>query len=85
MGQYHYHALPNCITKAIDKTDGPSHILGVAFDGFPIYGDRAMDNVQVSNGKTFRFEDLLNGGDRDFNDLALTFNSWSGTKSALTV
>jgi YHYH protein len=48
MGQYHYHALPPCITQVVDKVDGPSHIIGVAFDGFPIYGDRAMDGSKLT-------------------------------------
>jgi hypothetical protein len=48
MGQYHYHALPPCITQVVDKADGPSHIIGVAFDGFPIYGDRAMDGSKLT-------------------------------------
>jgi hypothetical protein len=46
--------------------------------------NRTFDHVQVSNGRTFGFEDLPNGGDRDFNDISLTFNSWTGTKAALT-
>jgi hypothetical protein len=46
--------------------------------------NRTFDHVQVSNGSTFGFEDLPNGGDRDFNDISLTFNSWTGTKAALT-
>ena len=46
MGQYHYHGLPRCITTLVDGTSGPSHIIGVAFDGFPIYGNRDI------NGKT---------------------------------
>jgi hypothetical protein len=48
MGQYHYHALPTCITKVVDKTDGPSHLIGVAFDGFPIYGDRAINGSKIT-------------------------------------
>jgi hypothetical protein len=48
MGQYHYHALPPCITQVVDEADGPSHIIGVAFDGFPIYGDRAMDGSKLT-------------------------------------
>jgi hypothetical protein len=48
MGAYHYHALPTCITAVIDEENGPSHVLGVALDGFPIYGDRAMDGTQLS-------------------------------------
>jgi hypothetical protein len=68
MGQYHYHALPHCITKAIDKTNGPSHILGVALDGFPIYGDRAIDGRQLTatqldpcNGITSATPEFPNG------------------------
>jgi YHYH protein len=48
MGTYHYHALPTCITQVVDKPDGPSHLIGVAFDGFPIYGDRAMDGSKIT-------------------------------------
>lgn len=48
MGTYHYHALPTCITAVVDEEGGPSHILGVAFDGFPIYGDRALDGTQLT-------------------------------------
>jgi YHYH protein len=47
MGQFHYHALPTCITSVVDTADGPSHIIGVAFDGFPIYGDRALDGSKI--------------------------------------
>jgi YHYH protein len=47
-GTYHYHALPRCITAVVDEEGGPSHILGVAFDGFPIYGDRALDGTQLT-------------------------------------
>jgi hypothetical protein len=46
-GQYHYHALPPCITRVVDKVGGPSHLIGVAFDGFPIYGDRAMNGSKI--------------------------------------
>jgi YHYH protein len=46
-GQYHYHALPPCITRVVDKVGEPSHLIGVAFDGFPIYGDRAMNGSKI--------------------------------------
>jgi YHYH protein len=46
-GTYHYHALPTCITQVVDKAGGPSHLIGVAFDGFPIYGDRAMNGSKI--------------------------------------
>jgi hypothetical protein len=44
---YHYHGLPECVTEMVDKTNGPSHIIGVAFDGFPIYGDRDVHGRQI--------------------------------------
>ena len=36
MGQYHYHALPKCVTATVDETDGASHIIGIAFDGLSL-------------------------------------------------
>lgn len=48
MGQYHYHALPKCVVATVDTADGPSHIIGIAFDGFPIYGDRDIDGNQLT-------------------------------------
>jgi hypothetical protein len=50
-GQYHYHGLPACLTAEVDRAKGPSHILGVAFDGFPIYGDRDSKGRRVKQGK----------------------------------
>lgn len=47
-GVYHYHGLPSCVTAQVDTASGPSHIIGVAFDGFPIYGDRAIDGTPVT-------------------------------------
>ena len=51
MGQYHYHALPACVTAQVDTPDGPSHIIGLAFDGFPIYGDRDIDGKAVKSSQ----------------------------------
>ena len=48
MGTYHYHALPPCVTAMVDSANGPSHIIGVAFDGYPIYGDRALNGTQLT-------------------------------------
>jgi hypothetical protein len=50
MGAYHYHALPPCVTAQVDVAGGPSHIIGVAFDGYPIYGDRDIKGRQVTAG-----------------------------------
>ncbi len=46
-GQYHYHGLPSCVTAQVDQKDGPSHIIGYAFDGFPVYGDRDISGQPV--------------------------------------
>ncbi|MEO7513096.1 MAG: YHYH protein [Gemmatimonadaceae bacterium] len=46
-GTYHYHALPPCVTAQVDQPNGPSHIIGTAFDGYPIYGDRDTNGKQV--------------------------------------
>ena len=51
MGQYHYHGLPSCVTSQVDTADGPSHLIGVAFDGFPIYGDRDIDGTQITSAQ----------------------------------
>ena len=48
MGAYHYHALPPCVTSMVDTDGGPSHIIGVAFDGYPIYGDRDITGKQLT-------------------------------------
>lgn len=47
-GMYHYHALPPCVTATVDTEGGPSHIIGVAFDGYPIYGDRDVNGRQLT-------------------------------------
>lgn len=57
MGEYHYHALPTCVTAQIDKPGGPSHILGIAFDGYPIYGNQDMNGKQLSASEL----DVCNG------------------------
>ncbi len=48
MGSYHYHALPPCVTATVDVVGGPSHLIGVAFDGYPIYGDRDITGKQLT-------------------------------------
>ena len=44
---YHYHGHSDCVTGLVDRVDGPSHLIGIALDGFPIYGDRDMDGKTV--------------------------------------
>jgi hypothetical protein len=47
MGLYHYHGLPSCVTSQVDAAGGPSHIIGIALDGYPIYGNRDNDGKEV--------------------------------------
>jgi hypothetical protein len=51
MGAYHYHGMPTCITEKVDGSHGPSHLIGVALDGFPIYGDRDIHGKIVPLSK----------------------------------
>ena len=50
-GAYHYHGMPTCITEKVDGASGPSHMIGIALDGFPIYGDRNIEGKLVSTGE----------------------------------
>jgi hypothetical protein len=50
-GMYHYHGMPPCVTSVIDKVGGPSHILGLAFDGFLIYGNRDINGKLVTSAQ----------------------------------
>lgn len=45
---WHAHGNPNCVTSQVDTSTGPSHIIGVALDGFPIYGGRDINGNIVS-------------------------------------
>jgi hypothetical protein len=44
---YHYHGLPNFVTALVDTVGGPSHVNGVAADGFPIYGEKDINGATV--------------------------------------
>jgi len=46
-GAYHYHGLPECVTAKVDKSEGPSHIIGIALDGFLIYGAKDINGKIV--------------------------------------
>ncbi len=47
---WHYHAVPVCVTAQLDGS-GPSHLLGIALDGFPIYGGRDANGNVVSTAQ----------------------------------
>ena len=46
-GEYHYHGNSECITRQVDETGGGSHIIGLALDGYPIYGAYDIDGIEV--------------------------------------
>lgn len=65
---YHYHGLSSCITAQVDVAGGPSHLIGVAADGFPIYGGRDMNGQVITlaqldacNGITSATPEFPNG------------------------
>ena len=45
---YHYHGNSSCITSQVDRKDGPSHLIGIALDGFPVYGGRDMQGKVIA-------------------------------------
>ena len=56
---YHYHAVSSCVTAKVDTAGGASHLIGVALDGFPIYGGYdlsgraiAVSELDACNGIT---------------------------------
>lgn len=44
---WHAHGNPNCVTSQVDTGTGPSHIIGIALDGYPIYGGRDINGNVV--------------------------------------
>jgi hypothetical protein len=45
---WHAHGNPGCVTTQVDTATGPSHIIGIALDGFPIYGGRDINGNLVT-------------------------------------
>ena len=48
---WHHHATPVCLTATLDGATGPSHILGIALDGYPIYGGRDINGNLVTTAQ----------------------------------
>jgi hypothetical protein len=48
---WHYHGVPTCYTTAVDGASGPSHIIGIALDGFPIYGGRDINGNVITTAQ----------------------------------
>ena len=45
---WHFHGVPTCWTSVVDGASGPSHIIGIALDGYPIYGGYDVNGNAVS-------------------------------------
>jgi len=45
---WHYHGVPLCVTATTDTASGPSHIIGIALDGFPVYGGRDINGNVIT-------------------------------------
>ncbi len=65
---WHHHGVPTCLVNQIDGSSGPSHLIGIALDGFPIYGGRdingntiAVSQLDACNGITSPTPEFPNG------------------------
>jgi len=93
---WHAHGNPNCVTSQVDTSTGPSHIIGVALDGFPIYGGRDINGTIISvsqldacNGITSATPEFPNGAYHYVLPIGVTtkyasMNCYSGTVSEQT-
>jgi hypothetical protein len=45
---WHHHGIPSCLISSLDTATGPSHLLGFALDGFPIYGGRDINGAVIT-------------------------------------
>jgi len=45
-GTYHYRGVPHCIADVLDKPGQHSKLIGVALDGFPIYGPLGKEGAK---------------------------------------
>ena len=48
---WHHHAVPVCLVSQVDGATGPSHLIGFALDGFPIYGGRDINGNVISTSQ----------------------------------
>ena len=94
---WHAHGNPNCVTSQVDTGAGPSHIIGVALDGFPIYGGRDIDGnviavsqLDACNGITSATPEFPSGAYHYVLPIGVTskyasINCYSGTVSPTTM
>jgi hypothetical protein len=48
---WHYHGVPSCVTSLVDTSTGPSHLIGFALDGYPIYGGRDISGNVITTSQ----------------------------------
>ena len=94
---WHAHGNPNCVTAQVDTATGPSHMIGIALDGFPIYGGRDINGNAISvtqldacNGITSPTPEFPSGAYHYVLPIGVTtkyasMNCYSGTVSAQTM
>jgi hypothetical protein len=94
---WHAHGNPDCVTSQVDTSTGPSHIIGIALDGFPIYGGRDIDGNVISvsqldacNGITSATPEFPNGAYHYVLPIGVTtkyasINCYAGTVSSGTM
>lgn len=94
---WHAHGNPACVTSQVDTSTGPSHIIGIALDGFPIYGGRDINGSVITvsqldgcNGITSATPEFPNGAYHYVLPIGVTskyasINCYSGTVSQQTM
>ena len=94
---WHAHGNPNCVTSQVDTSTGPSHIIGIALDGFPIYGGRdingnvvTVSQLDACNGITSATTEFPSGAYHYVLPIGVTskyasINCYSGTVSSGTM
>jgi hypothetical protein len=94
---WHAHGNPACVTSQVDTATGPSHIIGIALDGFPIYGGRDIDGNVVAassldscNGITSATPEFPSGAYHYVLPIGVTtkyasINCYAGTVSSTTM
>jgi hypothetical protein len=66
--EWHHHGTPTCVAASVDGATGPSHIIGIALDGYPVYGGRDINGnvittsqLDACNGITSATPEFPNG------------------------
>jgi hypothetical protein len=93
---WHAHGVPDCVTSQVDTATGPSHLIGFAFDGFPVYGGRdvsgnviPVSQLDACNGITSATPEFPSGVYHYVLPIGVTskyasINCFSGTVSEAT-